>query len=111
MNDTPQNAFDTFALVELFGHSRIAGKVCEQVIAGQGFIRVDVPSLGNQPAFTRLFGPSAIYSITPVSEEIAKAAAASMRVEPVNVYISPARQIGAGDDDDDNEQDDPNEPW
>lgn len=34
-----------WAIVELFGHARIAGRVTEQVIAGQGFIRADVPLL------------------------------------------------------------------
>ena len=37
--------FECFALVEIFGHTRIAGKVTEQVIAGTGFVRVDVPEL------------------------------------------------------------------
>ena len=93
MNEQTSN-FNVYAIVELFGHARIAGRVTEQVIAGQGFLRVDVPLLptrGDMPAeqgFTRLFGPSAIYSITPVSEEIAMRAAQSMRVAPVNVYLA-----------------------
>jgi hypothetical protein len=50
-------------------------------------LRVDVPDQPAtkyepaQPGFTRLFGPGAIYSIAPVSEEIARRAAASMRVK------------------------------
>lgn len=93
--------FDSFCVVELFGHARIAGRVTEQVIAGQGFVRVDVPELparGNmplQPGFTRLYGPSAIYSITPVIEELAVRAADSMRVEPVSIYLS-TLQLGHG---------------
>lgn len=58
-----ESKFDVWAVVELFGHQRIAGRVTEQVIAGQGFIRVDVPAIGNQSGFTRLFGSGAIYSI------------------------------------------------
>ena len=84
---TTENTFDTFAIVELFGHARIAGRVSEQVIAGQGFVRVDVPANAEYPAFTRMFGPGAIYSITPVTEEIANAAAERMRERPVTVYI------------------------
>ncbi len=98
--------FDTFALVELFGHARIAGRVSEQVIAGQGFIRVDVPDLEGQPGFTRIFGPSAIYSITPVSEEIATAAAESMRVRPVTVYIPAQIAEKIYDEDEDLDDDD-----
>jgi hypothetical protein len=93
--------FDNYCILEIFGHTRIAGRVTEQVIGGQGFIRVDVPLLpadryhAEQPAFTRLYGPGAIYSITPVSEEIAVRAAQSMRVAPVEVYLA-APQIAAG---------------
>jgi hypothetical protein len=65
--------FDEWCIVELSGHQGIAGKVSEQVISGQGFIRVDVPAVENQRAFTRLFGPGAIFSIFPVEEDIAKA--------------------------------------
>jgi len=64
--------FDNFCIVELFGHQKIAGKVTEQVIAGQGFVRVDVPQTKRFPAFTRMFGSGAIYSITPVDEETCK---------------------------------------
>jgi len=92
MSNTQTPTFETFAIVELFGHARIAGRVSEQVIAGQGFLRVDVPGLPadryHELPFSRMYGPSAIYSITPVSEEIAIRAAQSMRVPPVSVYLA-----------------------
>lgn len=94
-----ENTFDMFAIVELFGHARIAGRVSEQVIAGQGFVRVDVPENEQYPAFTRMYGTGAIYSITPVDESIARAAAAGMRERPVMVYI-PALASGVQEDDD-----------
>jgi hypothetical protein len=88
-----ETVFDCWCIVELFGHTRLAGRVTEQTIAGAGLIRVDVPGLPatkfnpEQPGFTRLIGPGAIYSITPVSEEIAVRAAQSMRVQAVSVYL------------------------
>lgn len=101
-----QQSFESFAIVEIFGHTRIAGRVSEQVIAGQGFIRIDVPLLPaienrypEQPAFTRLYGPAAIYSITPVSEEVALAAAQAMRIKPFSVYYAP--QLRAAIDEED----------
>lgn len=81
--------FRQWALVEIFGHERIAGEVSEQTIGGEGFIRVDVPAVNGQAAFTRLYGGKAIYSITPVSEDIARRAAASMQARPVTVYLLP----------------------
>jgi hypothetical protein len=89
-----QTSFENFCIIELFGHQRIAGRVTEQVIAGQGFIRVDVPETKRHPkAFTRLFGPNAIYSITPVSAEIAQQAAEAIWIEPVTVYFDASHQL------------------
>jgi hypothetical protein len=94
-------SFKNYCIVELFGHSKIVGLVTEQAIGGETFIRVDVPKTQRHEAFTRMFGKGAIYSITPVSEDIATKAAEQIYVQPVTVYIEPARQLSGGDDDDD----------
>jgi len=103
MEDTmsENNTFESFCIVELFGHQKIAGRVTEQVIAGQGFVRVDVPETKRQAGFTRLFGAGAIYSITPVSEEIALQAAERIWVEPVAVYIGTSHQIKEPEEEED----------
>jgi hypothetical protein len=93
------DSFESFCIVELFGHQKIVGKVTEQSIGGQAFVRVDVPATKRYPAFTRLFGSGAIYSITPVSEDIAIKAAEKIYVEPVTVYIEPSHQLVQGDGD------------
>jgi len=90
---TEPTKFESYCIIELFGHQRIAGKVTEQVVAGQGFIRVDVPATSRQPAFTRMFGSGAIYSITPVEKEIAEKAAEAIYIEPVTIYIAPTHQL------------------
>lgn len=78
--------FDQWAIVELFGHSRIAGRVTEQVIGGCSFVRVDVPSVdGNQP-FTKLYGQGAIYAMSFVDEETAIGAAEMMSERPVDEW-------------------------
>ena len=48
-----QEKFDLWCVVELFGHSRIAGRCTEQNVAGTNMLRVDVPDTSNQPGFTR----------------------------------------------------------
>lgn len=78
-------SFDTFALVEIMCHLKLAGRVSEQTIAGQGFIRIDVPDVEGQPGYTRLFDPNAIYSITPCSEAIAQAYCERNHTRPVQV--------------------------
>lgn len=63
--------FESWCIVELFGHQRIAGLVTEQTIGGCNFVRVDVPAIGDVPAYTKLLGQGAIYAINPVSETVA----------------------------------------
>ena len=78
--------FSQWCIVEVMGRLRLAGLVSEQVVAGQGFIRVDVPETKSQPAFTRMFGPGSIYSITPVTEEMARACAENFGERPLDSY-------------------------
>lgn len=85
-----ENTFRQWALVEIFGHQKIAGLVSEQVIAGQGFVRIDVPDAGEQPGYTKFYGPSAIYSITPCEEVIARAFCMKNITVPVQSYELPA---------------------
>lgn len=78
--------FETWAIIELFGHNQIAGKCTEQNIAGTNMLRVDVPETDEHPAFTRFLGSGSIYAINPVTEEIAKHWAQSLNVAPVNAW-------------------------
>jgi hypothetical protein len=80
--DAPQ-----WAIVEIFGHSRYAGTISEHTIGGCSFVRVDVPEVDGEPAFTKLFGNAAIYSITPVSEQICRVVAKQFQSRPLTVYV------------------------
>jgi hypothetical protein len=91
---TTVKTFDEWAVVEIMGHKRFAGHVTEQAVGGASFVRVDVPEItlptGDvlQP-FTKLFGASSIYCISPCTEETAKAFAASIRAEGFARYEAP----------------------
>lgn len=76
--------FEEWAIIDLFGHQKIAGKVSEQQVGGCAFVRVDVPKTDKQAPFTRLFGAGAIYAITITDEETAKAAATYYEPEPMD---------------------------
>lgn len=78
--------FDLWCVVELFGHSQIAGKCTEQNIAGTNMLRVDVPETDSHPPFTKLYGASAIYAINPVDEQTARAKASQLNIAPIQVY-------------------------
>lgn len=82
--------FDCWAIVEVMGHSRYAGRVTEQPIGGCAFVRVDVPAFEDYPAFTKLLGQSSIFAITPATEDIARGMAKQMRNRPVSVYDLPS---------------------
>jgi len=79
-------AFDSWALVELMGHQRIAGRVTEAEIGGCKFVRVDVPETSGRPAMTKFLGPSSIYAITPMSEETARAVSGCIDPAPIQAY-------------------------
>lgn len=87
--------FETWAIVEIMGHTTFAGFVTEQTIGGQAFVRVDVPEVEGRPAFTKLFGTGAIYCITPCGEETARAAAGAFKKQPMNMWELP-RALPAG---------------
>lgn len=78
--------FESWAIVELFGHNKIAGKCSEQNIAGANMLRIDVPETERNPAFTRLFGHAAIYAINPVTEEVAIHWAKMLQTAPLNAW-------------------------
>lgn len=81
-----QEKFETWAIVELFGHNKIAGKVSEQTIGGSSMVRVDVPDTEASPKFTRLLNVSAIYAINPVTEEVAVGYAGRLQSKPIEAW-------------------------
>lgn len=86
MEDTIKSKFDSWAVVELFGHTQLAGRVTTETIANVEFVRIDVPQTKSCPEFTKYHGPSAIYGITPVGEEYAKKMAEEINAKPINNY-------------------------
>lgn len=80
--------FEEWAVLELFGHQRLAGMVTEVQLGGASFVRVDVPKDeddGKKKGWklTKMYNPSAIYSITPTTEATARLVARSVSGEPV----------------------------
>jgi len=68
------NGFDAWCVLDLFGHQRTAGHVTEETIGGCAFIRIDVPEKDGGYR-TEYYGNGAVYSMRPVTEELAKAIA------------------------------------
>ena len=106
MDNTDKVPFDNWCIIDLYGHQQIAGHVTEQAVAGQGFIRVDVPEVNDQPAYTRLFGSGAIYSIIPTTEPVARAFAAHRSSAPIQPWQLRQPQLFSLVDDEDVEVND-----
>ena len=86
MEQQQQTKFDEWALLDLFGHQQLAGRVSEANIAGQAFVRVDIPDAKGRIALTKYYHPNAIYSIAPCEENIAVARAQTIDSAPVKRY-------------------------
>jgi hypothetical protein len=102
--------FDEWCIVELFGHSKIAGHVTNGTIGGCSFIRVDVPNPdGEGVKFTRYLGQGSIYAINVTTREEVLRVAQILYPRP-NVPIVREQQslpeysdADYGDDDDDDD--------
>lgn len=97
--------FEQFAIVELFGHQVMAGLVSEQMIGGQGFVRVDVPSIEGQAGFTKFYGAGAVYAITPCDEATMLAAVQGLQRKPVEVWKLNLPQLSAETDNEEDPED------
>ena len=117
--------FEGWAILEIMGHRQVAGLVREVNVFGAQMARVDIPDVpaveerwshpegtpgrylvrDTQPAipgFTQFYGGGSVFCMTPVTEAVARAAAARFRQAPPKALdIAPSsRQLGAADDDD-----------
>lgn len=83
--------FTGWAVLEIMGHAQFAGYVSTQPLAGHSMVRIDVPEVTRQwdgkkiPPFTKLFGASSVYSLTPVSEDLARLSAQQFETRPITV--------------------------
>jgi hypothetical protein len=68
-----EDGFEGWAILELMGHRRLGGRISEATIAGGAFIRIDIPHPNAIGMFraSRFYSPSAVYAITPTTEDVA----------------------------------------
>jgi hypothetical protein len=78
-----ENKFEEWAILELMGHRRLAGKVSEAAIGGGAFIRIDMPMRDGSMS-TQFYSPGSIYCITPTTEDIARTMSLGYQPEPIS---------------------------
>ena len=88
-----QEKFESWMILDLFGHQRIAGFVTEAEIGGCSFVRVDVPAVDGSQAISKFYGNGAIYSMTPVSKEVVELFVKQYKPAPLNVYMPEIRKL------------------
>jgi hypothetical protein len=84
---------ETWAVVELMGHVRVAGRVTEEEKFGGKLGRIDVPT-PDGGFVTQYFGASSVYRLTVVSEEAARLVAKESQSAPVHAWEFP-KQLAA----------------
>lgn len=88
---TTSFSFDGFAIIEFMGHRRRAGKVRTAEIGGNAVFIVESSSSSAEGGkMTEVYAASALYAMTPVSEEVATMAARSINPAPLSEYDLPA---------------------
>lgn len=73
---------EVWAVVEVMGHSRYAGRISQDTTLGAALIRVEVPAVEGCPAFEKLLAPASIFAITPCSKDLAIEAAKRFQSRP-----------------------------
>lgn len=94
-----EQKFDIWGIIEIMGHTKLAGRISEASIGGIPMVRVDVPKIKDVQGFTRYYGKDSIFSIMPCEERMARLAAEHIQEPPIAaVHIPQARQLPAADD-------------
>ncbi len=84
-----EKGLECWVICDLLGHKRLAGRVTEEEHFGSKMGRIDVPTEDGS-FVTVFFGGSSVYSLTPVTEEVARAAARHTQPAPVSIWQLPA---------------------
>lgn len=104
-NNTPE-PIQTWAVVELMGHVKTAGRVSEEAHFGTVLLRLDIPAVNHIPEHTEYYGGASIYRITPCTEEAARLVLERVQTMPAVPFMLPRPEFGqremfVEDDDDD----------
>lgn len=119
MSDQQQTAFEGWAIVDLFGHRRFAGFLKTEYFGPACMFRCDVPALeertritkragsvdgkwapagttvkeGATPGYSKFFGVSAIYELTPCTQEACLAAVEEIQPRPLMLVALPTENL------------------
>lgn len=85
MSEKQVENFEIWAILELMGHVKVAGKVTEEERFGGKLGRIDIPDEAD--GFnTQYFGFAGVYRMTAVTEEVARYVARSNQGQPIHAW-------------------------
>ncbi len=96
MTDTNDAPAEVWAVVELMGHVKLAGRLTEEEKFGVKMGRLDIPAEGG--FVTQLFGGASVYRITIVTEAVARQVNRSTSPAPVSPWDFPKQLTHANDE-------------
>jgi hypothetical protein len=86
-----EGTFEGWAVLELMGHRKLAGKISEQAVGGGSMLRIDMYcGEEEKPTATQFYGVQSVYCLTPSTEELCRQYAAQCVPQPVARYELPA---------------------
>lgn len=71
-----EEKLDSWVILEVMGHRRMAGFATSCIIAGGQFIRIDIPGRDGPTRLTQYYRPDSVYCLTPTDEATARRVAA-----------------------------------
>lgn len=91
--DKDQETIETWAYVEIMGHTKVAGRVSERKVGINVMLQVDIPNGEEGFSHSVVYSPSAIFSIQPTTEDWCRKFVKARIDYPVLPYIPPTRQL------------------
>lgn len=103
--DKNQETIETWAYIEIMGHSKIAGRVSERKVGVAAMLQIDVPNPTEGFSHSALYSPQSIFSIQPTTEDWCRKFIAARVNYPVLPFIPTSRQLAQVSPDNDENDD------
>ena len=80
-----ETRFESWGILEIMGHQRVAGRISERAIGGSNLLQVDIPQ-ADDTFRTVFYGSSAIYALHVTDETAARACAKVSGTRPTYAW-------------------------
>jgi hypothetical protein len=98
--DAGAEGIDSWALLELFGHSKVAGRLTSRKLGTEIMFQVDVPRGATEFSHSELYSPKAVFAIKPTTEDWCRrwSVYAAKTIRDVLPYVPESRQLNGPPD-------------